>query len=399
MSLQSFLSCPVDVELPVDVFVNEKIKRHGAATQVYKDENWLGRVFHTADFGSLLQKYQVHVLQHPPQTFTAKHIHREYTRLPKKEEFEPQFTIVQGLDALLLPSSPMAKQSIVQVASQFNGLEGTDPKTHTSLRDYPRDYTQGPRVVMPCAHALLKREALFQNGTPFNSFNKLYSTEQLHTFGLKHGYLQWENDPQSVLNSFYDDMSFRLGQLLIMPMWCKPELADHLLIQVPTAAPPTNAYGNEGNSATQVLVAKALVGEQYRVLAELAAIKSVVTSQKTALHLTFLGQGVFNNDPSVFTVAIKNICSYLTGFNVHVFLHAYTPEDVQLGLDVFKKQGIEPEVILAEKYMQMRPVQRRRRVRRASCPREACGLWNEVVDTVAPVFNSRYEKRCEDVSD
>jgi hypothetical protein len=293
----------------------------------------------------------------------------------------------------------MAKQSIVQVASQFNGLEGTEPNTHTSLLDYPRDNTQGPRVVMPCAHALLKREALFQNETPFNSFNKLYSTRQLHTFGLEHGYLQWGNDPQSVLNSFYDNMSFRIGRLLIMPMWCKPELADHLLIQVPTAAPPTNAYGNQGNPAIQEEVAKALVGEQYRVLAELAAIKSVVTSQKTALHLTFLGQGVFNNDPRVFTFAIANICAYLQGFNVHVFLHAYTPKDVKLGLDVFKKQGIEPEVISAEAYMQIKPVQRQRRVRRASCPREACGLWNEVVDTVAPVFNSRYEKRCEDVSD
>ena len=55
----------------------------------------------------------------------------------------------------------------------------------------------------------------------------------------------------------------------------------------------------------------------------------------TPLHLTLLGQGVFENSPEVLTAALKKVETIVKGRNVPVFIHGYTVDDVakaQMGL-------------------------------------------------------------------
>lgn len=403
MSLRSFLTCPVDVDLPPNVFVNEKLQSKADGAKVYDSaaSKWLQVIFPDEDMrGTVLEEYKNHVVDNPPETFSLLEIEDEYTMLRAPEGGSCNFTIVQGLDALQLPASPMAKNSIIQVASQFNGLEGMHPDRHTPLEMYPNDRTQGPRVVMPCAHALLKREALYANGMPFNAFSKMLPQSSIEFLGLRHGYLQWGKRPEVATNLLFPKQNFEnVGKLLLMPMWCRPELVakqNHLVIQVPTAAPPTNAYGNSGTNETQQTIAHLLVGSQYRALAQMAAIKSVATKRQVALHLTFLGQGVFHNDAEVFMSAIEEVCDALQGFNVRVFLHAYGLKDVSLGQQAFKRAGVEYENMTSAEFLQTYPPKYPRRVRRSSqsCPKQSCGLWDEVVDTVAPYIVNEYKSRC-----
>lgn len=405
MDLQSFLRTPVGTDLPAGVTLRNTT--HLAPHVVYNSSDWLSKVFEGTN-EALRNAYMWDVHENRPPSFTIRTINSIFKSLPRTKLYRPKFTIVTGLDALLLPLTPMAKNSIIQVASQFNGLEGTHPNQHSSLQSYPSDQTQGPRVVMPCAHALLKRESMYAINQPFNTFLSSMSEEQRQQFGLKHGYLQWGNDPSTLLRSM-NDGSF-VSNMLIMPMWCKPELisdSDHFVVQVPTAAPPVNAYGNTGPTAVQQTIAKILVKAQYRVLAKLAAIKSSVTGQRVALHLTFLGQGVFNNPPKVFIDSIQEVVEILDGHNVHVFLHAFSDKDANLGQQALVASGIStPSVVTAEHYLSMSPglayqkqkleVKERRRIRRGSTS-DACGIWNEVVDAVAPYFVDPYEPRCETV--
>ena len=210
----------------------------------------------------------------------------------------------------------------VKVASQFNALE-SPTAAPSRLSRYPFDRTQGPRVVMPCAHALLRRHV-----SDLNAFSCLIPDRQNRNEFVRNGYVYWSKKPQSFLKAISGSSSTEgaIDELLVFPMWAHPELAldaGHELVQVFCAAPPINAYGNAGPADVQIQIAKLLVVAQYRAIAQLAAIRARIIGRPVPLHLTRVGGGVFNNPSSVLkdgslmeTFLISFVYSYSLFFSI-----------------------------------------------------------------------------------
>ena len=163
----------------------------------------------------------------------------------------------------------------------------------------PFDHTQGPRVVMPCAHALMRRHV-----SGLNAFSRLIPDRQIRDAFVMNGYVYWSRKPESFLKAISGSSSTEgaIDELLLFPMWAHPELAldaRHELVQVCCAAPPVNTYGNAGPADLQTHIAKLLVVAQYRAIAQLAAIRARIIDRPVPLHLTRVGGGVFNNPSSV----------------------------------------------------------------------------------------------------
>lgn len=299
--------------------------------KVYNSPDWLKTIF-GEDEATLMEKYKKEVKNNPPKSFQLSEIENKYLALTAKKapnKNKANITIVQGLDAIKLPTSSLAAGGIVQIASQFNGLEGTNPNQHSYLKDYPADKTQGPRVAMPCADALLRREALYHIGTPFNAFSDILSKNEIKKFGLEHGYVQWKQDPKSFNNYLSDE---NVKKLRILPMWTHPEMSadpQHRILQVPTAAPPTNSYTNGGDPEVQNEIARKLVVSQYKSLAQLAVSESIEKGTDVPLHLTLVGQGVFNNDKNIIDEALKEVEKIVEGRRVSVYVHAYDAKATQ----------------------------------------------------------------------
>ena len=169
----------------------------------------------------------------------------------------------------------------MQVASQFNALESVTP-IHNPLRKYPLDRTQGPRCVMPCANALLRRHV-----SGFDAFSHIFPDRSTRERFLKHGYVQWGSHPEEFAAELQRAGNDYINRLLILPQWTRAELVkgppasdtvadadEAAFIQVFSAAPPTGHQGNRGNWSVQQQIAMDLVVPQYRSLAKLAVLRS-----------------------------------------------------------------------------------------------------------------------------
>lgn len=179
---------------------------------------------------------------------------------------------------------------MLQVASQFNALESVSPKLNP-LRFYPFDRTQGPRCVMPCANALLRRHV-----SGFDAFSHIFPDARIRERFVKHGFVQYGDRPDKLLEALRDAGDGAVKRLLLLPQWTRAELvkpsasassapsssgaADGAaaFIQVFSAAPPTNHQGNSGPREQQKQIALELVVPQYRALAQLAVIRSRLIS-------------------------------------------------------------------------------------------------------------------------
>src|SRR5262249_15563103 len=110
------------------------------------------------------QNFQ-HVMQFPHLITKGSHKLFGHTRVQVRERDTDAATskrgglvyVVLGLDSLQLARCDLVAGGFTQVASQFNALEAVAPQP-SRLSSYPLDPTQGPRAVMPCAHALLRRQ-------------------------------------------------------------------------------------------------------------------------------------------------------------------------------------------------------------------------------------------------
>ena len=67
-------------------------------------------------------------------------------------------------------------------------------------------------------------------------------------------------------------------------------------------------------------ICKMLVTAQYRAVAQIAAMRSVTTSESVSLHLTLVGQGAFNNPENVMKEALGRLKKY----NLHQGIGKYS---------------------------------------------------------------------------
>ena len=287
----------------------------------YKDWNWLAELFSFTE-GQLLQVYQQAYGRIPLQSFTIAEIAETYARTRATSQAggsgSPAPVIVKGMDALLLPGAPAAAGGLVQIATQFNGRISPN-KARATLANYPFYRGQGPRAVMPCAHTLLLREI-----SEFNAFDLIIPNANERDHFVRYGFLSWDSAPEKVQALLAGD---RLNDLRVLVMWAKPELGTDPILQVFTAAAPTNTLDNAGDPRVQNEIATRLLVAQYRAVAQMASVRARLIGRTVPLHLTLVGTRAFKNPPEVIRAAMDAAQQILNGENVQVYWHAFDFDD------------------------------------------------------------------------
>lgn len=250
----------------------------------------------------------------------------------------PRFFTVRGVDALILPRSPRARNAIVQVASQFNFLE-SENVYHNDILNYIKDMTQGPRASMGSLSALLLRDAFFRFSDPNAGFfvdTDCYKTGYFMPYQLSY------KDQQRILFRLRQN----IGDLLILAQWGIPDTGDSEMLQVFTAAP--SYQGESGppspNSPGHGLCTL-LVEAQYRAIAQIAALRSVEIGKNVPLHLTLVGQGAFKNPPGVMRDAFQAVYETVNGFDVTVYFHGFNDSDIKTITDNIPAELGTPPII------------------------------------------------------
>ena len=243
------------------------------------------------------------------------------------------FTIVGPfIDGKYALKSNLARNSIVQVASQFDFLESMTPE-YTEITLYPWDPTQGPGSSMASLEALILRDAAIKPTTPDGELQPLGQQPIFDRFKqqnwYKNGYLtphrvNSEPDLLKAANSITDN----IGTLKILAQESNPEFGKGPCIQVFSAAPSYQGEAFqlsppvEGSAGAQIC--EILVLAQYMSIAKLAVIKSIADpSKRVNLHLTAVGQGAFNNPPYLYNKFITAVWEIVKPFNVSVYMHVY----------------------------------------------------------------------------
>ncbi len=279
----------------------------------------------------------------PIKEFTLGQINSEAKLNEEKENGKsPEFKIIKGIDALKL-SETADDCSIVQVASQFNALESVSTQP-SAVKEWIYDNTQGPRASLQSVAAAKHREAAhLQNELPDaiqgvlekcilkdgNNILKKYP-------GLyKNGYLQLlKIDSIEDLQSLKDFLISNINEFKVLSQWVKCEGTGKKQLQVFSAAPSfQGAYvdWNKNDNKTKLLkeICDVIVSNEYKSIAQIAAIRSEQIGEPVSLHLTLIGQGVFQNPPEIIKSSIEKVKQELKGTNVKFYLHGWSEKDCQ----------------------------------------------------------------------
>lgn len=291
----------------------------------YADWNWLAELFALTE-SQLLQTYQQVYGKITLQSFTLAEIDEAYARVRANtragsvgnEPLAP--VIVKRMDALLLPGARAAAGGLVQIAAQFNGRISPN-KARATLANYPYYGGQGPRAVMPCVHTLMLREI-----SEFNAFDLIIPDAKERSRYVRYGFLSWDNSPEKVQAMIAGD---RINNLRVLVMWAKPELGADPILQVFTAAAPTNTLENAGDPRVQKEIAARLLVAQYRAIAQMASIRARLIGRIVPLHLTLVGSRAFKNPPDVIAAAMDEAHRILKSENVQVYWHAFDYDNPQ----------------------------------------------------------------------
>lgn len=223
-----------------------------------------------------------------------------------------QYYIIKGIDALKIQDLPSAimKNPVIQVASQFNFLESQTPEYSEPI-EYFNDYTQGPRSSLAFPMALLDRDHTFKsyvrNASKFGMLSKYY----------KGGYFTPESI--SIKDYFSCQRSLDDMEILIQDGYT---LSSVHATQVFCAAPSFQNKQVPQDSTLSAMLCDLYVVAQYEAIARVAVWKGILNGP-VDLHLTLVGQGVFNNPRSTILKALLKCFQILEGTNVRAFIHVY----------------------------------------------------------------------------
>ncbi len=286
----------------------------------------------------------------PIKSFTAEELDYLKSKYRPKGGNSPTYIFVNNdYDALDLQFHSKSG-AIVQIASQFNALESTSPYFH-SVKRWFSDKTQGPMASLQSISACKHRESAALLGKLpdaikdiVNSFTvkKRYGflnlfkkdipiTEKYENF-YQGGYLNLYKigeDNLENLIGFAKHINRNKSKIKINSQWVRCEKTGNKQLQVFCSGPSFQGGIDEINwnddKNARVLAMKNicidLVVEQYKAIAQIAAIKSVLSGKQEELHLYMVGQGVFRNPPEVMALAIKAVARELAGYDVKVYLH------------------------------------------------------------------------------
>jgi hypothetical protein len=236
------------------------------------------------------------------------------------------FQIVQGVSALLLPASKFAKNAVMQVASQFNFLESVTYE-YSAIDQYLTDRTQGPQASLGSLSALLVRDHAFRRYDPQAHYFKMittYCNRSCYIGGYFMPYEANENEQTCMLAM----LRRNIGSLSVLAQWGVSDVGGVSLLQVFTAAPSYQGRASPDTGSSGEKICNLLVSEQYAAVAKIAAMRSVVSSARVPLHLTLVGQGAFNNPPSVMKAAFDAVYYAVKAYDVDVYFHGFSAADV-----------------------------------------------------------------------
>lgn len=252
------------------------------------------------------------------------------------------------VDVTALQAAPENKDAVFQVASNFNGLEGTgDPKQGIMPYLSPGLYVQGEAAAISAMPGIIYRMYYMPhqvNGVTYQGqlqqqFNLLerFASEPSYALPVHNGYIQavpnienFANIPDQGLKNlagyvniaFHKDIQVSGG---LGPL--KNELPTYKAVKVtdPTQrinqifAAAMNPYNNNPQSAGYKNLAQMLLYAAYE-----GGLKSAYAHGKKKVYLTLIGGGVFENDLSWITKAIEHaVTPFLTYGDLEINLIVY----------------------------------------------------------------------------
>lgn len=283
----------------------------------------------------------------PIKSFTVKVI--DDLKLKYKPDYTifPRYIIVRN-DCNAIDLQFNCKDcAIVQIASQFNALESVN-EYFSPVKDWFIDKTQGPMAALQSVSACKHRESAALLGKLpdsinhivdnfivkqrcgfLNLFSKNIKITDKYQYLYKGGYLNlYEIKDLKDLTKFAEHIKKNKNNIKINAQWVRCEKTGYKQFQVFCAAPSfqgkSNIDWNDKNDIRISLfksICKDLVVEQYKAIAQIAAIKSVLSRKNVELHLYQVGQGAFYNPEEVMPLALEAVIKELKGYNVCVYLH------------------------------------------------------------------------------
>ncbi|MDR1906703.1 MAG: hypothetical protein LBQ03_00550 [Puniceicoccales bacterium] len=269
----------------------------------------------------------------------------------------PQVYVVLGLPVESLQHCGPAEGAIVQVASQFNGLESVNSEI-TPLWQWVSDRTQGPGACMQALTSTALRCAAQEQERLPDAILPLLESATVSGGGqpilekypdlYQNGYLQLSQiRNQDDLEAFARYMEENAKKLRIQAQWVLCEEAWKAQLQVFCAAPSfqgININWNDGDSRIKAYkrISIALLRAQYEALARMARLSG------RPLHLTAVGMGAFNNPPEALNEALKVVLQVLENSEVPVYLHGYALADIGRWNQALEASGYEGVTFASE---------------------------------------------------
>ena len=220
--------------------------------------------------------------------------------------------VVFGVDALNLASMDIARNGVLQVASQFNFLESPSNE-YTPISLYYSDRTQGPMASLSAPLSLVMRDnTLSENDPGFFGEN----------FQYKNGYYEPSNDRKKLFEE-YCFINNHINNLPILIQDGYDITGKNLVTQVFCAAPSYQGREKPDEATVDALICNSLISAQYEAIARVAVWKSYITKAEVSLHLTLVGQGAFNNNESAILQGIMKAIAIVADHNVKIYIHVY----------------------------------------------------------------------------
>ena len=276
----------------------------------------------------------------PLKQFSIKDIDELYDKLTEGNlgNSKETFVLKTGIDALELYEHA-SDGAIVQVASQFNALESAE-SYFSPVKEWINDHTQGPRASLQAVIASKHRESAYLKGKLPDALEPIIkeSGYEAVSDSYKCGYLKlFEIKDANVLEKFNNYIKKNIGSLGINAQWVMCANG-RKQFQVFAAAPSFqgHAISDCGEGCQKFLkdICNNLVVAQYKALAKIAVIKSILNDGKQAeVHLTRVGQGAFQNPPEIMTNCLREVGNIVKGRNIKVVLHSYTEGNWNKNID------------------------------------------------------------------
>lgn len=285
----------------------------------------------------------------PLQSFKLNEIRDIKQRYRSNPDIHPIYIFEVGGNVLNLHKTAM-DEAIVQVASQYNSLESVNTD-FSPVVNWFWDKTQGPMACLQALAATKHRESAAIQGKLPDIIKDLLDdcivtskelggliksnvkiTEKYPNL-YKNGYFRpsvIEKENLSDLRKLSAHIKKNIGKLGFNSQWVKCEGSSKKQLQVFNAAPSFQGDHSwlrwDDKDDPRVVIYKEicenLVVEQYRSIAQVAAIKSCESGRQEELHIYQVGQGAFYNPPEIMSSVLKVIKDELEGFNVKVYLHS-----------------------------------------------------------------------------